>query len=221
MTRSLFVLLLLLPLAMLQAGVIPAFTNDVATDQWLRKQSASYLRMAQYVDHKWGVEFGVVTNSPGGLAYLEEGKGHIDFNASLKGAHRVSVMIFEMTNLYQQERHEEITTPVRRGELQDATKFAMLRESVEYDGLRLHREVLVELEQRVGELPPEMIRWVSSTATNLTSYALPYVYDYLKAQAKGGHTEHYYRLFKKHTAEAAGSQGSPAREQLKANGDAK
>lgn len=202
MKRSLFLLLLLLASAMLHAGVVPAFTNDVAADQWLRKLSPSYLRMAQVVDHKWGAEFGVATNSPGGLAYVKEGRGHIDLNDALKGAHRVSVIVFEMTNLYQQERHEEITTPVRRGELQDATKFAMLRESVEYDGLRLHREVLVELEQKVGELPPEMITWVSSTATNLSSYALPYAYDYFKAQSKGGHTEHYYRLFKRHTEEA-------------------
>ena len=91
----------------------------------------------------------------------------------------------------------------------------MLRESVEYDGLRLHREVLAELERTVGELPPEMIRWVSCTATNLSSYALPYAYDYFKAQAKGGHTEHYYRLFKKHTAEAADSKGTQT------NGDVK
>lgn len=216
MKKSLFLLLLLLlPVAMLQAGVIPSFTNDVAADQWLRQQSPSYLRMATYVDRKWGTEFGVATNSPGGLAYLKDGKGHIDLNERLKGAHRVSVIVFEMTNLYQQERHEEITTPVRCGKQQDATKFAMLREAVEYDGLRLHREVLVELEQKMGELPPEMITWVSSTATNLSSYALPYAYDYLKAQAKSGHTEHYYRLFKKHTAEAADSKGNQA------NGDMK
>ena len=197
--------------SVLKPGHIPAFTNDVATDQWLRKQSPSYLRMAEYVDRKWGTEFGIATNSPGGLAYLKEGKGHIDLNETLKGAHRVSVIVFEMTNLYQQDRHEEITTPVRRGELQDATKFAMLRESVEYDGLRLHREVLVELERVVGELPPEMITWVSCTATNLSTYALPYAYDYFKAQAKGGHTEHYYRLFKRHTAEAKQAQAEAKR----------
>jgi hypothetical protein len=183
-TLTLLAVLLLLSLTALHAAVVPAFTNDVAADQWLRQQSPSYLRMAQYVDQKWRTEFGVATNSPGGLAYLKDGKGHIDLNETLKGAHRVSVIVFEMTNLYQQERHEEITTPVRRGELQDATKFALLREAVEYDGLRLHREVLAELERTVGELPPEMITWVSSTATNLSSYALPYAYDYFKAQAR-------------------------------------
>ena len=46
MKKSLFLLLLLLPVAMLKAGVIPAFTNDVATDQWLSNQSPSCLRIA-------------------------------------------------------------------------------------------------------------------------------------------------------------------------------
>ncbi|MCX7007979.1 MAG: hypothetical protein NTY53_12160 [Kiritimatiellaeota bacterium] len=194
--------LLLAPLAVLHAGVVPDFPSDAATDQWLRKQSPAYRGMAELVDRKWGYEFGRNTNSAGGIAYLKDGKGHIDLNPSLRGAQRVSVLIFELTNLYQQERHEEITAQVRRGELQDVTKFAMLREAVEYDGLRLHREVLVELERQVGELPAEMITWVSSTATNLTAYLLPFAYDYFKAQAASGHTDHYRRLFETHAAEA-------------------
>lgn len=194
--------LLLMPLTTLRAGVIPDFSSDVESDQWLRKLSPAYLRMAEFVDRRWGYEFGKTTNADGGLAYLKDGKGHIDLNDALKDAHRVSVIVFELTNLYQQDRHEEITTLVRRGELRDMTRFAMLREAVEYDGLRLHREVLVELERKVGELPPEMITWASSTATNLAGYALPYAYDYFKAQAASGHTDHYRRLFDTHAAEA-------------------
>jgi hypothetical protein len=193
---------LLAPVVALHGGVLPDFPSDLAADQWLRKESSTYQRMAKFVDHKWGYDFGQNTNSAGGLAYIENGKGHIDLNDRLKCAHRVSVMIFELTNLYQQDRHEEITTPVRRGEQKDVTKFAMLREAVEYDGLRLHREVLAELERKVGELPSEMVTWASSTATNLSSYALPYAYDYFKAQGANGHTDHYRRLFEKHAAEA-------------------
>jgi hypothetical protein len=206
--QLILIALLPAPLLAAQAGAVPDFPSDTAADLWLRKQSPAYLRMAEFADRKWGCEFGRATNSPGGLAYLKDRKGHIDLNDALKGPHRVSVLIFEMTNLYQQDRHEEITAPVRRGELRDATKFAMLREAVEYDGLRLHREVLVELEQKLGELPPEMIAWVSSTATNLAGYALPYAYDYFKAQAASGHTSHYLRLFEKHTAEANAERGS-------------
>lgn len=159
--------------------------------------------MAGVVDRRWGCEFGRNTESGGGLAYIKDGKGHIDLNDALKGAHRVSVMIFELTNLYQQDRHDEIATLVRRGKMKDATQFALMRESVEYDGLRLHREVLVELERAIGRLPSEMITWASSTATNLAGYQLPYAYDYLKAQAASGHTDHYRKLFEKHAAEAA------------------
>lgn len=198
----LLVVALLVPLAGLCAGVVPDFPSDTAADQWLRRQSPAYLRMAEFVDRRWGCAFGRTTESPGGLAYIRDGRGHVDLNDALKGAHRVSVIIFELTNLYQQDRHEEITTPVRRGQLKDATKFALLREAVEYDGLRLHREVLVDLERTVGTLPPEMITWVSSTATNLAGYALPYAHDYFKAQEASGHTEHYRRLFRKHAAEA-------------------
>jgi hypothetical protein len=200
--RFTFAALLLAPLAALPAGVVPDFPSDAAADQWLRAHSPSYLRMAEFVDRTWGYEIGRDTNAAGGLAYVKEGRGHIDLSDALKGPHRVSVIVFELTNLYQQNRHEEITAPVRQGQLQDATKFAMLREAVEYDGLRLHRAVLEELERQLGELPSEMITWVSSTATNLAGYALPYAYDYFKAQAAGGHTDHYRRLFEKHTAEA-------------------
>lgn len=204
-----FAILLLAPRADLCAGAMPDFPTDAAADRWLRNESPTYLRMAENIDRKWGYEFGRATNSPGGLAYLEKGKGHIDLNDALKGAHRVSVIIFELTNLYQQDRHEEITTPVRLGEQRDATTFAMLREAVEYDGLRLHREVLAELERTGGQLPPGMITWVSSTATNLAGYALPFAYDYFKAQVAGGHTDHYRRLFETHAAEA-GKKGVPS-----------
>lgn len=181
---------------------IPKFPSDKAADQWLRQLSPKYRNMAEFVDKRWGCEFGRNTLSAGGLAYIQDGKGHIDLNDALKNAYRVSVIIFEMTNLFQQDRHEEITSPVRRGELRDATRFAMLRESVEYDGLRLHREVLLELERELGELPSEMITWCSSTATKLSNYQLPYAYDYFKAQDASGHTEHFRRLFKQHMDEA-------------------
>lgn len=185
------------------AAVIPAFTNDAAADTWVREHSPAYRRMAEFVDARWGCDFGLNTNSAGGLAYVENGRGRIDLAATLTGPRRISVLIFEMMNLRQQDRHEEVTAPVRRGEQTDATLFALRREAVEYDALRLHRDVLIELERAVGELPPEMVTWASSTATNVAGYELPYAHDYFKAQAGSGHTQHYYRLFEKHRAEAA------------------
>lgn len=185
---------------------MPEFASDVAADAWLRTHSASYRRMAEFVDQRWGCSFGTNTQSAGGFAYVRDGRGHIDLHESLRGSKRVSIQIFEMTNLYQQDRHEAVTTPVRRGEQKDATQFAMMREAIEYDGLRLHREVLQELERVVGELPSPMITLASSTATNLAGYALPMAYDYFQAQAASGHTDHYRRLFEKHAAEARASK---------------
>ena len=195
------------------AASVPSFASDSDADRWLRDHSPAYREMAVAVDQRWGCTFGVTTNAPGGLAYLRDGRGHIDLNDRLQGARRVSIIAFEMTNLFQQDRHEEITSRVRRGELRDATEFALLRETVEYDGLRLHRRVLEDLERDTGPLPPEMITWASSTATNLAGYALPYAYDYLKAQQAGGHTDHYRRLFERHTEEAraAGRLGTSPR----------
>ena len=195
--------------AAVRAGV-PAFSSDAEADRWLRAHSATYRNMAAFVDTRWGCTFGRTDEWSGGLSYVRDGRGHIDLNDALRGAHRVSVLAFEMCNLFYQDRHDEVTRRVVRGELRDPTHFAMLRESVEYDGLRLHRQVLEELEQGTGLLPPEMVTWASSTATNLAGYTLPLAYDYFKAQEAGAHTAHYLRLFEQHAAEAVSAGASPA-----------
>jgi hypothetical protein len=180
---------------------LPAFESDAQADGWLRARSPAYRGMAEAVDRSGGYTIGRTAEMPGGVAYFKDGRGYLEMNDALKGAHRVSVMIFELTNLYQEPRHGEVTDRVRRGELNDATVFALWRESIEYDGLRLHRDVLRELQPILGTVPPEMITWASSNARSFDEYQLPYAYDYLTAQAAGGHTAHYLRLFEKHRAE--------------------
>jgi hypothetical protein len=157
--------------------------------------------MAEVVDRRGGYTFGPNTESPGGRAYFKDGRGYIELNDALKGPHRVSVLIFELTNLYQEPRHQEVANRVRRGELNNPAAFGLLRETIEYDGLRLHRDVLVELKPVLGTVPPEMITWASSTAKSFAEYQLPFAYDYLKAQEASGHTAHYLKLFEKHRAE--------------------
>lgn len=198
------------PAAKEPAG-LPEFASDHAADQWLRQNSGEYRRFCEVVDARGGYVIEATEEYPGGVAYTENGKGHIGLNGALKGAHRLSVMIFELTNLYQEDRHQEVAERVRCGELTDETEFALLREMVEFDGLRLHRGVLVDLERAAGAIPPEMISWVSLNARTLAGYELPYAYDYLKAQAASGHTDHYRRLFAKHRAEAAARAPVPPR----------
>jgi hypothetical protein len=180
---------------------LPGFESDRQADRWLREQSPWYRSMAEAVDRSGGYTFGRTTEMPGGLAYFKDGRGFIELNDSLKGAQRVSVLIFELTNLYQERRHQEVADRVRHGELNNAAVFGLLRESIEYDGLRLHLDVLSELHPVLGAVPPEMIAWVSSTARSFAEYRLPFAYDYLKAQETSGHTAHYIRLFEKHRAE--------------------
>lgn len=183
------------------AAGLPAFDSDAQADRWLREHSARYRDMAGAVDRRGGYTINRTDAYPGGVAYFQDGKGYIGLNDTLKGAHRVSVILFEVTNLFQEGRHQEVADRVRRGELDNPAAFALLRECIEYDGLRLHRDVLLELEPVLGTVPPEMITWVSSTARTFAEYRLPYAYDYLKAQAASGHTAHYLKLFEKHRAE--------------------
>jgi len=194
-------LLLLLGPSIAWAGGLPAFESDLEADRWIRKHSDSYRNMAEAIDRHGGYTIAPTTEAPGGLAYFEEGRGHIGLNEVLKGAHRVSVLIFEMTNLHQENRHQEVAWRVRRGELNNPAEFALLREIIEYDGLRLHRNILLELEPVLDTVPPEMITWVSSTAKRFADYQLPFAYDYIKAQAASGHTAYYVKLFEKHRAE--------------------
>jgi hypothetical protein len=198
-SRTLPVLLLISSAAC--AVELPDFKSDQAADSWLRENSASYKSMAEVLEKSGGYSIEPSSRIPGGLAYYLEGKGRIELSDTLKGAHRVSVLIFEITNLFQERKHREVTDRVRRGELNDALKFGLLRESIEYDGLRLHLKVLVDLKPSLGIIPAEMITWISSNAKTFADYQLPYAYDYLKAQEASGHTAHYLKLFEKHRAE--------------------
>ncbi len=195
-------LLLLLP-CVAAGGELPQFDSDQGADQWLRGHSPFYLRMAEEVDRRGGYEIYATTDYPGGVAYTRDGRGFIGLNDSLKGAHRVSVLIFEMTNLHQEDRHQEMAERVRTGRLDCAVEFSLLREMIEYDGLHLHWWVLRELQQHLGTVPPEMITWISSTAKTFAEYQPPFAYDYIKAQTASGHTEHFVRLFERHRAEYA------------------
>lgn len=195
---------LLLLLGISVAGApeeLPVFKSDLQADRWLREQSPWYRSMAQVVDQRGGYTIGRTTEMPGGVAYFKNGRGFIELNDSLKGPHRVSVLIFELTNLYQEHRHQEVANRVRHGDLNNPAAFGLLRETIEYDGLRLHRDVLLDLKPVLRAIPPEMITWISSTAKSFEEYQLPFAYDYLKAQQAGGHTAHYIRLFEKHRAE--------------------
>jgi hypothetical protein len=192
---------LLLP-ALCPAATLPGFSSDREADAWFRSHSAYYRVLAEAVDAAGGYDFEV--GGPevlGGLAWFENGRGHIAMNPVLTGAGRYSILIFEVTNLFQERKHQEVADRVRKGELTDPAVFGLLRESIEYDGIHMHFRVLRELQSSLGTIPPEMITWISTTAKTFADYRPPLAYEYLKAQQAGGHTAHYIKLYEKHRAE--------------------
>lgn len=183
------------------ADELPTFANDAEADRWLREHSRAYRLMAEGVDGRGGYDIAPTKEYPGGVAYTSRGRGHIGLNDCLEGPHRVSVLIFEVTNLHQEDRHQEVAQRVRDGELEDPLEFAFLREMIEYDGLHMHHDVLQDLSEHLDEIPPPMVTWISSSARTYAEYRPPLMYDYIKAQRASGHTDHYLRLFKRHRGE--------------------
>ena len=180
---------------------LPEFASDQEADRWFRENSASYRKMAEAADAAGGYTIEPFADTPGGLAWFENGKGHVGLNPVLTGPTRFSILIFEVTNLFQESKHQGVADRVRCGELNNPAAFALWREMIEFDGIRLHQKVLQELEPAIGTIPPGMITWISSTAKTFAEYQPPLAYDYLKAQQASGHTAHYLRLFEKHRAE--------------------
>jgi hypothetical protein len=125
----------------------------------------------------------------------ESGKLVIELGNSLAGAKRTSILIFELTNAYQDSQHREIDRGATEGRITTAREFGILHELVELDGLRHHRVVLEELDRRLQGIPADMFRWLSPKAVKLSDYEVPFAHDYIKAQEASGHTNHYYEWF--------------------------
>ena len=93
---------------------LPSFANDEEADTWLRSQSPFYKLMAEDVDERGGYRFRV-GDKPLGLVVHANGTRYIELNPSLVGGERVSILIFEMTNVFQDRKHLEIDQRARRG----------------------------------------------------------------------------------------------------------
>ena len=79
--------------------------------------------------------------------------------------------------------------------IQTPGEFGLAHEMIEYEALRLHRQILIEIESRTGPLPTEFFYFVTPTPRSIKDYQLPDLCQYLKAQKKSGHTDHYYKHF--------------------------
>ncbi len=184
---------------------LPAFDSDISADQWLREHSGYYRMMATEVDHKTGYSFARSSKIAGGNVKMEAGKLVIELSDAISGAKRLSILIFEMTNCYQHPQHKEIDDAAAGGRITNAREFGMLHELVELDGLRHHRLVLDDLDRELKGIPAEMLQWINPKLQKLSDYNLPFAYDYMKAQEKGGHTQHYYDWFPKQAKSPGGT----------------
>lgn len=180
-------------------GALPSFDSDVAADHWLREHSGYYRMMATEVEHKTGYSFARSSNIAGGNVKMEGGKLVIELSDAISGAKHISILIFEMTNCFQHPQHKEIDEAVASGRITNAREFGMLHELVELNGLRHHRLVLEDLDRELKGIPAEMLQRINPKLQKLSDYNLPFAYDYMKAQEKGGHTQHYYDWFPKQT----------------------
>jgi hypothetical protein len=198
---------LIIPAVQVHAASLPAFDADHAAHLWLRKHSPYYNLMTEEVERRGSIAFGVLEDRSGGM--MESGAGQaqrrILLSKDLKGAGRLSIQIFELTNAYQQRLHEEVDQRARSGAIGTPTEFGLLHELIEYDGLRYHRLVLAELNAVLEDgIPREMLTWINPKLTDLASYELPLAFEYVKGQAESGHTAHYHEWFwKQKTAKSA------------------
>lgn len=185
---------------------LPTFKSDLEIDAWLRKQSAFYRTMAEAIDNRGGYRFRPF-DGPGGAAVWQEGQRWIALNDSLRGGERINILIFELTNHFQEEKHHEITQDVTRGRITDPLEFAILCELVEYDGYRLLRRVLEDLDHALDGIAPELLQWLSRGATTMAECQIPSAYDQIKSnKAPGGLHDRYRAVFETNVQKAKESR---------------
>ena len=97
--------------------------DNIAIDAFLRKASPLYNAMARIVEFHGGYNIVDRKGISGGEWNPDERT--IQVNPLLAGAHRASIVAFEMTNAYQQRLHNENDLAVVAGEITTKTEFAL------------------------------------------------------------------------------------------------
>lgn len=187
------------PPARAESWPLPVGQSDVEVDRWLRRASPTYARMVAEIRARPEVlDLRLVESAevPEAAARSHEGYLEVQLNPQLRGARRVSLIAFEVANAYRSREHQAIDRAVDAGLITTAAEFGLGHELYEYEALRLHREVLIELEERAGALPAEMFMTSPAPASARAS-ELPDLLHYLETQRDSGHTAHYERWFER------------------------
>ena len=191
-----------------------SFKTDDETDKWLRNTSPMYARMVKEIKARKNVRgYRFVANDKirAGMAAWVDGFQEIQLNPKLKGPRRIATLVFEIANGYRAPEHQGIDLAADKGLIRTPEEFGLAHEIYEYEALRLQRQVLIELESRVGRLPKDFFYLVTPPARSAKDYRMPGLYQFLKTQKKSGHTAHYFRWFHRRRAERQGPKKSPKR----------
>jgi len=189
---------------------LPSFKTDTEADSWLRKTSATYAALARSIESNKdyrGYRFATRDDTRRGMVARVDGYLEIQLNPGLSGPDRLTTLIFEMANASRFPDHQQVDLAVDRGLITTPEQFGLANEMIEYEALKQHRQVLIEIASRVGELPAGFYYFVTPAPRSIEDYRLPGLYQYLKAQKESGHTAHYYRWF--HLRKAA--RGTPGK----------
>lgn len=202
MHRSILTTLGALALATaLFAADFNAFQSDAEVDEWLIANSPTYAQIAGQIKARKdikGYRFTSNRDIRRGMVLYSDGYIEVQLNPSLVGADRITTMIFEMANGSRHRDHQQIDLATRMGIIRSAEEFGLAHEMVEFEALRQHRQVLLELESKTGVLAKEFFCFVTPPPRSAKDYRLPDLSIYLKAQKDSGHTDHYYKLFPLH-----------------------
>lgn len=193
------------------ASNFDAPTSDGATDRWLLEASPAYAALVQDIRAQpdiRGYRF-VTTNAVArGMAAWSDGYLEIQLSPALKGPDRITTLIFEMANAARFREHQQIDLAVDQGLITTREEFGLANELLEYEALRLHRQVLLEIDSKAGPLPAAFFYFVSPAPASIREYRLPDLHTYLKTQRETGHTAHYDAYFARR--KPGGSAAAPA-----------
>ena len=177
-----------------------SFASDEAIDRWLMANSKTYEGFAQSIRQRPGMHgYRFVRKGDiamGMLAAMSDGCLEVQLHPGLKGALLVNTISFEMANGYLNDIHQQIDKLLHMGQIKSKEEFALAHEIYEYEALRLHRQVLIELAASIKEpLPPDFYYFVSPKPQTIADYQIPQLSHYIEAQKASGHTAHYYKEY--------------------------
>ncbi len=175
-----------------------SFKSDAETDEWLLENSVTYATIVKDIKTSGDLRryrFASREDVPRGMVAWVDGYLEIQLNTALSGPDRVTTLIFEMANASRHRDHYQIDLAVDEGLIMTPEEFGLAHEMIEYEALRLHRQILIEIGARAGPLPTEFFYFVTPVPRSIDDYRLPKLRQYLKAQKQSGHTAHYYTHF--------------------------